>query len=119
MLRRFAHPQTVRQLARSFHNLPLPRPGHQPWPNRLYRPAVFGVTQFPDKWGYRHSAGPHHTLWGGQVAGFHSTRKNEALPLMPFFAAVLKVRLSRMGAFADVDMVFAGIHFYRARPNRK
>ena len=105
MLRRLAHPQTARQFARSFHNLQLRRPGHQPWPNRLYRPAVFGVTRLSDQWGSQNTVVSYHTPWGGQVAGFHSTRKNEALPFMPFFAAILKVSLSRMRAFADTNPV--------------
>ena len=38
---------------------------------------------------------------------------------MPFFAAILKVRLSRMGEFLDINLVFADFHLYRACPNRK
>ena len=95
MLRRLAHPQTARQFARSFHNLPLRQLGHQPLSNHLYRPAIFGATQLR----HQNVVWPRHAPWGGQVAGFHSTRRNEGLPLMPFVAAMLKVRLSRIGGF--------------------
>ena len=53
------------------------------------------------------------------MAGFHSTRRNESLPLVPFFAAILKVRLSRTGTFAGVNLVPTDFHFHRARSNRE
>ena len=102
MLRVFAHPQTTRQFARSFHNLPLHRPGHPPWPNLLYRPAVLSVTRLPYQRGRWNSVAPRHAPWVGQIAGFHSTRRNEALPVVPLFAAILKVRVPRTEAFARV-----------------
>jgi len=119
MLRRLAHPQTTRKFARSLFNLPLHRPGHQQWPNHLYRPAVFGVTRLPDQWKCRNVVGSCHPHLGGHVAGFHSTRRNEGLPLVPFFAAVLKVRLSCMVAFAGINLMFTDVRFHRARSNRE
>lgn len=41
------------------------------------------------------------------------------MPLVPFFAAVLKVRLPRMGAFADINLMFTDVRFHGARPNFK
>ena len=119
MLRRLAHPQTTRQFARSFHNLPLRRPGHQQLSNRLYLPAVSGVTRLSDQWKYQNPVGPRHTPWGGQVASFHSTRRNEGLPFMPFFAVILKVRLLNMGAFAVVNLMHTDVRFHGARQNFK
>ena len=118
MLRRLAHPQTTRQFARSFHNLPLHRPGHQLLSNRLYRPAVSGVTQLPNQWGFRNVVGPRHIPWGGQVAVFHSTRRNEASPL-PFFAVMLKVRLLSVRTYADINLTFIDVRFHGARQNLK
>ena len=119
MLRRLAHPQTTRQFARSFNNLPLHRPRHQQWPNLHHRPAVLGVTRLPDQWRRRNVVGLRQAPWGGQVAGFHSTRRNEGLPLFPFFAAVLKVPLPHTGVFVGINLMFAGVQFHRARSNRE
>lgn len=63
---------------------------------------------------YLNAVESRYAIWGGQVAGFHSTRRNEALPLVPFFAAILKVRSSRLGALVDVNRVIIGIRFSRA-----
>lgn len=90
MLRRLAHPQATKQFARSFQNISLHRLGHQPLSNRLYPPTVFGVTRLSQQGRYLNVVGLAHGVWGGQVAGFHSTRRNEGLPVVPFFAAVLK-----------------------------
>ena len=119
MLRGLAHPQIARQFARSFHNLSLHRLGHQPLQNRLYTPAVFGVTRLPERADYLNAVGHRRVLWAGQVAGFHSTRRNEGMPLVPFFAAMLKVRLSRIRTSVDPNPMFKGIRFHGTRPNRK
>lgn len=118
MLRRLAHPQATKQFARSFQNISLHRLGHQPLSNRLYLPTVFGVTRLSRQGRYLNVVGPAHGIWGGQVAGFHSTRRNEGLPVVPVFAAVLKVRLSRLGAFLDVNSMLIGIWIPRTRANR-
>jgi len=41
------------------------------------------------------------------------------MPVVPFFAAMLKVRLSCMGEFVGTNPTFTGVRFYRARPRRK
>ena len=119
MFRRLAHPQTTGRLARSLHNLPLHPPGHPQLSNRLYHPAVYGVTRLSAQWNHRNAVWFRHAAWGGQVAGFHSTRRNEGVPLMPFFAAILKVRPSHMEVLVDINVVFTGVQFHRARPNRQ
>jgi len=114
MLRRLAYSQT-RQFPRSFHNLPFNRLGHQQWQIRLYHPVEFGVTQLPYQRGHRNVV----VSRGGQVAGFHSTRRNEGLHVMPLFAAMLKVRLSRARAFAGANIVFVGVRFHGTRSDRE
>lgn len=118
MLRKLTHPQTTRQFARLFHNISLHRPG-QPLSNLLYRPAAFGVARLSERGRYLDTLGPHRAIWGGQVAGFHTTRRNAAMPLVPFFAAILKVHPSRLGALGNSNLMSPGIRFYGVGPHRK
>ena len=41
------------------------------------------------------------------------------MPLVPFFAAILKVRPSRLGPFGDANPMLIGIRFHGTCPNRE
>jgi len=118
MLRKLAHPQTTRQFTRSFRNLPLHQLGHQLRSNRLHNPIGLGVTRLPNQWGSRNTPGLRHAPWAMQVAGFHSTRRNE-VPWGPLLAAVLKARSLYIGALTDINLASADVHFNGTSSNRK